>query len=429
MTSERTEDGVAGKTDSAGMCRGLRILLVGSYPPPFGGIASHLATLVPGIVARRADDVAVVSFGEKFVREQREGFVLYRVNTKRHWLRFFTLRQAGVFLRSMWTLAPLGLGLRALLRDSLKAVVVDHIARQHQSNVVSFYHSDSHLESLPLARTWASRRATVLTVFGEVFDNAAFVQSHRSLYEEVLNAPVRVLASSKHCATSFQRVGVTRAIDAVYYGVDLDNSGAGERRVAFRQKHGIEDSDVCVLFMGRLIADMGLDVLLEAAPSLFTGNSHVRLLIAGAKGDLSGQARALSSAYPNRAIVLEDVPFSQQPSLYAAADMLVAPSFNQRACMGMAIKEAMAASLPVVAGAGGGVPEAVVDGETGYLVELDVSGAVDIRILCARILQLANDPTTRTRFASAGRQRAERLFSFETSNQRLAEIFVAAIPR
>lgn len=429
MTGLLREVSVAGTTNTAGMCRGLRILLVGGYPPPFGGIASHLATLVPGLVERQADDVAVVSFGEKYAREQLDGFVLYRVNTKQDWLRFFTFRQLGVFLRSMWTLAPLGLGVRALLRGSLKAVVVDGIARQHRSNVASFYNSDSHPESLPLAKIWAPRRATVLTVFGEVFDNAAFVQSHRSLYEHMLNAPVHVLASSKHCATSFQRVGVTRAIEAVYYGVDLDNAGATECRVAFRQKHAMGDDDVCVLFMGRFLADMGLDVLIEAAPFLLAENPRVRLVIAGAKGDLSGQARALSSEHPHRVLVLEDVPFSQQLSLYAAADMLVAPSFNQRACMGMSIKEAMAAGLPVVAGSGGGVPEAVVEGETGYLVGLADNGAVDVRILTDRILALASDPTTRARFASAGRRRAEMLFSIETSNQRLAEIFVAAIPR
>ncbi len=85
--------------------------------------------------------------------------------------------------------------------------------------------------------------------------------------------------------------------------------------------------------------------------------------------------------------------------------------------------------MPVIGGGGGGVPEAVVDGETGYLVPLGLSGAVDVDRFTDCVLRLVNDPGLRKRLGSAGRARAEDLFSVDRTNQRMAEIFVAAIPR
>ena len=145
--------------------------------------------------------------------------------------------------------------------------------------------------------------------------------------------------------------------------------------------------------------------------------------------DTGGQAAALAAKYPDRVLVMEDVPFAKQAALYSAADFLVAPGFDQRACMGLAIKDAMAAALPVLAGAGGGVPEAVVDGETGFLIPLDQSGGVDVDRFVDCVLHLAEDPAMRKRLGSQGRRRAEELFGVEKTNQRMAKIFMSVMPR
>jgi glycosyltransferase involved in cell wall biosynthesis len=86
----------------------------------------------------------------------------------------------------------------------------------------------------------------------------------------------------------------------------------------------------------------------------------------------------------------------------------------------------MAAALPVIGGAGGGVPEAVVDGETGFLVPVGAGGAVDAAQFVDRVLRVANEPAMRALFGRAGRRRAEQLFSYETTNQRMAEVFMSA---
>jgi glycosyltransferase involved in cell wall biosynthesis len=74
--------------------------------------------------------------------------------------------------------------------------------------------------------------------------------------------------------------------------------------------------------------------------------------------------------------------------------------------MPMSALEAMAAGLPVVASAVGGVPEMVVDGETGFLV--DPEDAPALRVALDRLLA---DPSLRRRFGEAGRRRAAETFA------------------
>jgi glycosyltransferase involved in cell wall biosynthesis len=74
--------------------------------------------------------------------------------------------------------------------------------------------------------------------------------------------------------------------------------------------------------------------------------------------------------------------------------------------MPMAVLEAMAAGLPVVATAVGGVPECVVDGETGLLVAVD-----DVAALSAALVGLAGDGARRAAFARAAARRARQSFT------------------
>ena len=94
------------------------------------------------------------------------------------------------------------------------------------------------------------------------------------------------------------------------------------------------------------------------------------------------------------------------PDILAAVDALVHPSDEEG--FSNAILEAMASRKPVVAVAVGGNPEAIVDGETGYLVPPRDSAA-----MAAAILRLMDDSERAKAFGLAGRRRVERLFLAE----------------
>jgi len=235
------------------------------------------------------------------------------------------------------------------------------------------------------------------------------------------------MSSSVHCANSFFEIGNNKLIEPVYYGVALNDAVSKNDREVFRNKYKIKKDNVLIFFMGRMLRDMGLDVVLETTESLLNAEPNARILIAGAEGELTSQALKIANLYSDKVFVVKNVSFSQKREFYSVADILVAPTFNQRACMGVSIKEGMAAGLPIVAGAGGGIPEAVIDGETGFLIPTKPSGTIDGDLYLTSIIKLIKDHQLRSKLGNAGRQRAEELFSVETTNFRIAEILSAVM--
>jgi glycosyltransferase involved in cell wall biosynthesis len=89
---------------------------------------------------------------------------------------------------------------------------------------------------------------------------------------------------------------------------------------------------------------------------------------------------------------------------------------------GMAVADAMAAALPVVATNVCGLPELVANGETGLLVPPDNADE-----LAEAILHLLNDPSLSERMGRAGRSRVERRFSWEAAVDRLNPLYQAVV--
>lgn len=410
-------------------CSGLRLLLVGPYPPPFGGIASHLTMLIPGLRARGATDIAVVSFGVKDSTEAIDGGTLYRVDARRHLRRLAAPSNWGSALQTLAVLAGAKLSVSDIVREAVRTQIITSIAARHASQVISYYQSDTSLSLLPCSEVWGRSRGTVLTVFGECYDNPAFFEGRPDFVQKFLDRPYAVTSSSKHCARSFRKFGIDRLIEPVYYGIDLERFSSVAPRQSYRQQLAILEDELLVTYMGRFAEEMGLGRLLEIGTGLLAHQPKMRLLLAGAKGPLAGAAADFATRNAGRVTVIHDVPFDLQPAIYAASDIVLAPSSDQHACMGMSIKEAMAASRPVIGSNAGGIPEAIVDGETGVLVPLDSSKHIDSDLLRAAIDLLAGDPALRSRMGAAGRKRAEDIFAMDVTIDRMAGLFMAARPR
>lgn len=160
-----------------------------------------------------------------------------------------------------------------------------------------------------------------------------------------------------------------------------------------------------VVFVGRVVAEKGPDVLLRAAAAL--DRDDVEYVIVGSQGfdsratlsPYEQDLRALAAPIAGRVTFEPFVDRSALPALLQSADIFVAPS-RWAEPSGLTIGEAMATGLPVVASNIGGIPSVL--GSAGILVEAD-----DDKALAAAVAALLDDEGRRKRLGGDARRRAE----------------------
>jgi len=158
---------------------------------------------------------------------------------------------------------------------------------------------------------------------------------------------------------------------------------------------------------GRLDPSKGHMLLLEAFAKVHRELPEARLLICGTTTTRNGydvliEQRALELGL-GRCVIFAGKR-SDLPSVFAGADVFCLPTENEP--FGLVFVEAMVAGLPVAACRSGGVPEIVLDQETGLLSELG-----DASNLASNLLRLLRDRELAMEMGAAGRQRALTIFA------------------
>jgi glycosyltransferase involved in cell wall biosynthesis len=230
----------------------------------------------------------------------------------------------------------------------------------------------------------------------------------------------RLLAASSSIAEfTAARAGISpERIDVVAGAVDTDvfaPAPAGPPASALTR----------LLFVGNIAANKGVQTVFEAFLRLAPRLPGLSLTVAGSGDDeIIEQMRgeAAQAGLTDRLELLGFVEHSALPELYRTGDLLAAPS-QYEGGLGMVYLEAMASGLPVIATSAGGAAEAVLDGETGILVD----GTADATV--AAVGKLVSDLPLRTSMGNAGRLRAERRFSVESYAERVATAYERAIDR
>jgi len=166
-----------------------------------------------------------------------------------------------------------------------------------------------------------------------------------------------------------------------------------------------------ILFVGRQFERKGGDLLVRAFRLVRQRIPDARLLIAGPR----------SPSRPEPGVTFLGDVDKNQPSgwkalvaAYAAADVFCLPTRFEP--YGIAFIEAMYFGLPCVGTNAWAVPEMVVDGQTGFTVPVD-----DLEALADRLLRLLGDQALAARMGRAGRARAERMFTWRLTAQRMMD--------
>jgi colanic acid/amylovoran biosynthesis glycosyltransferase len=203
-----------------------------------------------------------------------------------------------------------------------------------------------------------------------------------------------------------------------YIGIDVD---------AF-QLSPAERREPIVLFVGRLVAKKGCEDLLRAMALVQKQHPEVELVVAG-DGPLREGLERQAAATLGRYRFVGRVTPQEVRDWHARARVFCLPSVTaengETEGLPISILEAQATGLPVVSTMHAGIPEAVVEGETGLLAPERA-----FEKLGAQIAALLENPELAGRLSRAARQRVVTNFNLKTQNARLEEIYakVAGLP-
>lgn len=324
-------------------------------------------------------------------------FTNLRLLDRRHFRPVLMLPKAGPIIQELtdrgidyviWgpltEMGNVGAGLKALWR-------MMRFIRREKIDLIHVNHADSWRPAELMAARLMG--VPVITHMHTIDDNPTPYVRHSTA----------ILAVSDYVAKHSAALRATKFV--VYNPVDLARFDAARN---IRRELGFGNDEVLVSFVGQIRIIKGVGDFIAMAHKIC--DPRARFLIAGECRDPRKFEGAYSEADLKDAFAGDDRLrylgyLERVEDLYLTSDIIVMPSRWQEP-LGLIGIEAGACGRPVVATRSGGIPEVVVEGETGYLVEIG-----DVEALAERTARLIGDASLRKRMGEAARRRVESGFT------------------
>jgi phosphatidyl-myo-inositol dimannoside synthase len=373
------------------------LIVTNDFPPRQGGIQSFIHELALRLPADRLTVYAPRWEGDAQF-DARQPFEVVRHPTS------LMIHSPGVTRRAVeianrvdaeavifGAAAPLGLITPALRRKTgiTRAIAITH---GHEAGWAA----------LPVARQLLHRigeNVDVVTYLGEYFR-------------------VRV-ARALSPAAAARMTQLAPAVDPATFRPD---PAAG---AVIRARHGLTGRPV-VVCVSRLVPRKGQDTLIQAWPRVLAQVPDAALLIVSGGSYSEALHRLAERTGVSASVVFTGpVPFAELPAHYNAGDVFAMPCRTRRRGLdveglGIVYLEASASGLPAISGDSGGAPNAILEGETGYVVPGRDTGAV-----ADRIIALLHDPDAARAMGEKGRAWVERDWTWERTAARLRSLIDA----
>jgi glycosyltransferase involved in cell wall biosynthesis len=208
-------------------------------------------------------------------------------------------------------------------------------------------------------------------------------------------------------------------VTTLYNGIDLapfTGMDCAQERMAVRTELGFPVSAHVLTTVAVLRPQKGIQFMIQALPAILSAYPDTYYLVVG-----SGTHENLLKQEVNRLRVGDRVIFAGMrkdvPRLLAASDIFVLPTLTE--ALPTVLAEAMAARLPIIASRVGGVPEMLIDGQNGCLVE-----AGDLNGLIAACDTLLGDPETRAAMGNKGWEIVRHKFNIEKQVDQLEQLYL-----
>jgi starch synthase len=387
-------------------------ILTKEYPPNiYGGAGVHVQELVRALRERGDIDVRVHAFGAP---REEEGTIGYADLAE--------LSRANAAIQTM--------GVDLSMAGDCEGADLVHSHTWYANfggHVASLLHGIPHVisaHSLEPLRPWKAEQ------LGGGYRLSSWVE--RTAYEAA-DAVIAVSAGMRaDILRSYPGIDPGK-VRVVHNGIDSESWRRTTNEDAVRAR-GVDPDKRSVVFVGRITRQKGLPYLLRAVAELPPDVQIV--LLAGAPDTpeiLAEVEELIAGLRAHREGVVwipEMLKRADVVALLSAATVFACPSVYEP--LGIVNLEAMACELAVVATATGGIPEVVVDGETGWLVPIeqvqDGTGTpVDegrfVSDVAAALNEAVSDTDRARRFGLAGRRRAVESFSWATIGDRTLEVY------
>jgi glycogen synthase len=249
---------------------------------------------------------------------------------------------------------------------------------------------------------------------------------------EMADAVIAVSRETREDVLRLFRVDPER-VHVIHNGIDTDEYRPQSASDAL-ERYGVERDTPYVLFVGRITRQKGIVHLVRAIRHL---DPDVQVVLAAGAPDTKEIAAEMEAAvaearaaHPRIVWIAEMLDKPSVRQLYSHAAVFCCPSVYEP--FGIINLEAMACETAVVASAVGGIPEVVVDGETGLLVPFEPAGGESFepsdaegfeRALAEAVMTLMRDPGRREAMAEAGRRRAVEHFSWASIAEQTVSLY------
>jgi len=186
-------------------------------------------------------------------------------------------------------------------------------------------------------------------------------------------------------------------------------------RADARAQLGLPPDAFIVSSLARLVPQKNIGAFIEAAARVPDPREKLRVVVAGDGVERAALEDLAAARLGPRAVFLGGIPDEAVPDVYAASDVFYLPSKLEG--FGLVYVEAAYRGVPSIGTDVGGVPDVVVDGETGLLVPVD-----DVAAIAAAIVRVRDDPALRARLGEAARTRAYAEFTVERMIERYVRV-------
>ncbi len=261
-------------------------------------------------------------------------------------------------------------------------------------------------------------------LFNPLSGRPGFGTAYDQLRRWSLAQPDALLPVSRYTAGLLREHGVSPArLRVIPNGTDPERfRPRGDR--ALRDRLGIGRRPM-LLTVGRLVPRKGVDTVLRALPRIAASVPEARYVVAGTGPDRGRLERlAVRNGVRGRVHFVGHVVDDALPSYYSAADLFVMPAREAPPDVegfGLVFLEANACGTPAVGARSGGVPDAIVDGETGLLVPPAAPTA-----LASALASLLHAPERLTTLGRQGRTRTLRTANWDQVANHIYEVLKEA---